>query len=139
MSAGPSAPPPCAWQPLQLNHSYSRCPSLIAKAFSSYGDLPAAGAASPPALISVRGVVIVRASPAGSLNRRCSRSQPATPATANNTRASSWKRENIQHSALGGRGRQVAHRMRPAAVRARIARVEIAGDDTTGPAADARE
>src|SRR5205814_10407484 len=29
ISGGPIPPPPRAWQPLQLYHSYSRCPSVI--------------------------------------------------------------------------------------------------------------
>src|SRR6187399_2677323 len=89
--------------------------------------------------MSLKGVVIVKESPAGSLNRRCSRSQPATPATANNTRASSGKREHIEHAALRRGGRQVAHCVSPAAVGARIARVEIAGHHGAGPAANAGE
>src|SRR5436190_1037056 len=98
----------------------------MAKAFSSYGDLATAGWAWPPALMSVNGVVIVSASPEGSLNRRCSRSQPATPARANNTAASSGKRKHIQHPALRRGRRQVTHCIGPATVGARIARVEIA-------------
>src|SRR5436190_6718423 len=111
----------------------------MAKAFSSYGDLATAGWAWPPALMSVNGVVIVSASPEGSLNRRCSRSQPATPARANNTAASSGKRKHIQHPALRRGRRQVTHCIGPATVGARIARVEIACHHGAGPTANAGE
>src|SRR5437868_14580531 len=75
----------------------------------------------------------------GSAHTRISRA-PAAPANATRKQASAlWKAEDIEHPALLGDVRKVAHRVHEPERRAAIALVEVARHDGARPAADARQ
>src|SRR5215218_5992754 len=133
-------PPPWLWQPTQFICVYSICPCASALALLAYSASRGSGAGGfdPP------GKTVSGLSPAGTVSPsglprlcRCSRWQaPSISAAALKRRRLARKREDIEHASGCGFLGQVLHRIGKAEGDRRIARVELAGDDCTGPAAD---
>src|SRR6187549_2116728 len=122
MSAGPTSPPPCAWQPTQLKALYSACPCVSCQALSPYSWVCCARNAGSVAPAS-SGVIAVcdggLVASAGLENSRCSRSQPA--ASSQTSRAAGAKllrqREDIQHSSTRALFLELAFHVAEALVR----------------------
>src|ERR1051326_7592297 len=138
ISGGPIPPPPRAWQPTQLFHSYSRCPSVCAYPLSSYGfriDAPADPRAPATAFTG-----------ALSWSGRLLPSHPASKISRTpQTRASGARRdglrkgEHIEHASLARRLGQVPHRVGEAEGRGSVARIDVGRDRQPRPPSDARQ
>src|SRR3954470_3543860 len=106
MSAGPTSPPPCAWQPTQLKALYSCCPCVSCQAFSPYSWVCCARKAGSEAP-ATSGVIAVcdggLVASAGLANSRFSRSQPVARTQASTAPSAKLlrQREDIQCSSRG--------------------------------------
>src|SRR3954465_4399000 len=144
MSAGPTSPPPCAWQPTQLKALYRVWPCESWKALSPYSCVCCARKAASvvPATsgfsaVCEGGLVVS----GGLLNSRCSRWQPLSASNASNAPAVKllWKREHIQRASARALLLELTLHVAEALGRRWIARIEIARYQATRPAADAGE